>query len=64
MDDASNHSMFRMVCEAFWTAVRIASSTLVGLLPTISLSRYTWLLIGPPGWVGGHLREHGAGWEA
>jgi hypothetical protein len=29
-------------------AVRIASSTLTGLLPTISLSRYTWSLTLPP----------------
>src|SRR4051812_47960072 len=44
-----NHSMLRTVCEAFARAVRMASSMLVGLLPTISLSRYTWsLTICPP----------------
>ena len=43
---ASNHSMFRTVCAALRTAVRIASSTLVSLLPTISVSRYTWSLTG------------------
>src|SRR4051812_1639258 len=36
--------MLRTVCEALRTAVRMASSTLVGELPTISLSRYTWSL--------------------
>src|SRR4051812_47868083 len=41
--------MLRTVCAAFPMAVRIASSTLVELLPTISLSRYTWSLTVPPG---------------
>src|SRR3712207_7606585 len=40
-----NHSMLRTVSDALRTAVRMASSTLVGLLPTTSVSRYTWLLI-------------------
>src|SRR4051812_28638530 len=41
--------MLRTVCEAFAMALRMASSTLVGLLPTISLSRYTWsLTVRPP----------------
>src|SRR4051812_31957293 len=40
--------MFRTVCDAFPIALRIASSTLTGLLPTISLSRYTWSLTLPP----------------
>src|SRR3954453_12965816 len=39
-----NHSMLRTVWDALRTAVRIASSTLVVELPTISLSRYTWSL--------------------
>src|SRR3712207_2179683 len=34
--------MCRTVCAALRIAVRMASSTLVWLLPTISLSRYTW----------------------
>jgi hypothetical protein len=38
--------MLRTVCEAFVIAVRIASSELVVLLPTISLNRYTWSLTG------------------
>src|SRR6185437_2035855 len=38
--------MLRTVSDAFWIARPIASSTPVSLLPTISLSRYTWLLIG------------------
>jgi hypothetical protein len=33
--------MFRTVWDALRIAVRMASSTLVVLLPTISLSRYT-----------------------
>src|SRR3954468_11012198 len=40
--------MFRTVCAALPIALRIASSTLTGLLPTISLSRYTWSLTVPP----------------
>src|SRR6476661_5650273 len=36
--------MFRRVRAALRTAVRTASSTLVALLPTISLSPYTWSL--------------------
>jgi hypothetical protein len=32
----------RTVSAAFLTAVRMASSTLVGLLPTTSVNRYTW----------------------
>src|SRR5688500_11279293 len=40
--------MFLTVCAALAIAVRIASSTLVGLLPTISLNLYTWSLTGPP----------------
>src|SRR4051812_36002299 len=40
--------MLRTVCAALPMAVRIASSTLVELLPTISLSRYTWSLTVPP----------------
>src|SRR4051794_39239419 len=41
--------MLRTVCVAFAMALRMASSTLVGLLPTISLSRYTWsLTVRPP----------------
>jgi hypothetical protein len=31
--------MLRTVCDAFRTAVRMASSMLVSLLPTISLKR-------------------------
>src|SRR4051794_8184344 len=37
--------MLRTVSDALRTAVRMASSTLVELLPTTSVSRYTWLLI-------------------
>jgi hypothetical protein len=37
--------MLRTVSDALRTAVRMASSTLVWLLPTTSVSRYTWLLI-------------------
>src|SRR5688572_13750394 len=40
--------MFRTVWAALAIAVRMASSTLVGLLPTISLNLYTWSLTGPP----------------
>src|SRR5688500_13525341 len=40
--------MFRTVWAALAIAVRIASSMLFGLLPTISLSLYTWSLTGPP----------------
>src|SRR5688572_22515998 len=40
--------MFRTVSAALAIAVRTASSTLFGLLPTISLSLYTWLLTDPP----------------
>src|SRR3712207_1169616 len=36
--------MFRTVSAALVMPVRTASSTLVWLLPTISLSRYTWLV--------------------
>src|SRR3954449_6271397 len=36
--------MLRTVWAALLIAVRMASSTLVWLLPTISLSRYTWSL--------------------
>ncbi|GAA4743621.1 hypothetical protein GCM10023328_26570 [Modestobacter marinus] len=36
--------MWRTVSEALRTAVRMASSTLVVELPTISLRRYTWSL--------------------
>src|ERR1700750_2960214 len=40
--------MLRTVCDAFRPAVRMASSTLVVLLPTTSDSRYTWSLTGAP----------------
>src|SRR4051794_40156746 len=40
--------MLRTVSDALLIAVRIASSTLVELLPTISLNRYTWSLTLPP----------------
>src|SRR4051812_45604857 len=40
--------MLRTVCAALRTAVRIASATLVSLLPTTSVSRYTWSLTMPP----------------
>src|SRR4051794_1567696 len=45
--------MLRTVCDALRTAVRMASATLVSLLPTTSVSRYTWSLTGTPpaaGW--------------
>src|SRR4051794_11906308 len=41
--------MLRTVCDALRTAARIASATLVSLLPTTSVSRYTWSLTMPPG---------------
>src|SRR4051812_14647197 len=40
--------MLRTVSLALRMAVRMASSMLVVLLPTISLSRYTWSLTRPP----------------
>src|SRR6478735_6828810 len=40
--------MLRTVCDALRTAVRIASATLVSLLPTTSVSLYTWSLTMPP----------------
>jgi hypothetical protein len=40
--------MFRTVCAALRTAVLIASATLVSLLPTTSVSLYTWSLTMPP----------------
>jgi hypothetical protein len=40
--------MFRTVSDALAIALRIASSTLTGLLPTISLNLYTWSLTVPP----------------
>src|SRR3954447_11245498 len=58
--------MLRTVCEALRTAVRMASSTLVVELPTISLSRYTWsvtdaLLAGGCPGGSGHRRPWHAG---
>src|SRR3954452_3992766 len=52
--------MFRTVCAALRTAFRTASSTLVVLLPTISLSLYTWSLTSPPPGRAGRCRPwHG-----
>src|SRR3954447_22959732 len=52
--------MFRTVSAALRIALRIASSMLVWLLPTISLNRYTWSLTAAPDWAGGPT---GAPWH-